>query len=216
MEVCTSQKIKAIIFDLDGVLVDAKEWHYDALNRALNLFGQEISRYDHIVTYDGLPTRMKLQMLSMERSFPEKLHEFINKMKQIYTLEIVYAKCKPTFYHQFALSRLKADGYRMAICSNSTSQSIKMMIERSDLNSYFDFFLSADDVENPKPYPEMYTKAINRLGLEPDQCLIVEDNPNGIKAARESGAHLLCVTDVTEVNHSNIILRLRDLEKSYA
>jgi beta-phosphoglucomutase len=211
-----NRKIKAVIFDMDGVLVDAKEWHYDALNRALNLFGQEISRYDHIVTYDGLPTRMKLQMLSMERGLPEELHEFINEMKQTYTMEIVYAKCKPTFYHQFALSRLKADGYRMAVCSNSIRQSIDMMFDRSDLHQYFDFFLSADDVENPKPDPEIYTKAINRLGLEPEQCLIVEDNPNGIKAARESGAHLLCVTDVTEVNHSNIMRRLQELEKSYA
>ena len=67
------RKIKAVIFDMDGVLVDAKEWHYNALNRALNLFGQEISRYDHIVTYDGLPTSMKLQMLSMERGLPEDL-----------------------------------------------------------------------------------------------------------------------------------------------
>ena len=210
------QKIEAVIFDMDGVLIDAKEWHYDALNRALNLFGQEISRYDHIVTYDGLPTRMKLQMLSMERGLPEKLHEFINEMKQAYTMEIVYAKCKPTFSHQFALSRLKADGYRMAVCSNSVRQSIDMMLDRSDLHQYFDFFLSADDVENPKPAPDIYTKAINRLGLEPEQCLIVEDNPNGIKAARESGAHLLCVTDVTEVNHSNIMRRLRELEKGHA
>ena len=211
-----NRKIKAVLFDMDGVLIEAKEWHYEALNRSLNLFGMEISRYDHLVTYDGLPTRMKLQMLSMERALPEELHEFVNEMKQTYTMEIVYAKCKPTFSHQFALSRLKADGYRMAVCSNSVRQSIDMMLDRSDLHQYFDFFLSADDVENPKPAPDIYTKAINRLGLEPEQCLIVEDNPNGIKAARESGAHLLCVTDVTEMTHSNIMLRLQDLEKNYA
>ncbi|MDC0975658.1 HAD family phosphatase [Alphaproteobacteria bacterium] len=210
------QKIEAVIFDMDGVLVDAKEWHYDALNRALNLFGQEISRYDHIVTYDGLPTRMKLQMLSMERGLPNELHEFINEMKQIYTMEIVYTKCKPTFYHQFALSRLKVHGYRMAVCSNSVRQSIDMMLDRSDLHQYFDFFLSAEDVENPKPAPDIYTKAINRLGLEPEQCLIVEDNPNGIKAAQKSGAHLFSVSDVTEMTYSNIMRLLQDLEKKYA
>ena len=62
-----NRKIKAVIFDMDGVLIDAKEWHYEALNKALDLFGMEISRYDHLVTYDGLPTLMKLQMLSLER-----------------------------------------------------------------------------------------------------------------------------------------------------
>ena len=98
-------KIKAIIFDMDGVLIDAKDWHYEALNKALRLFGLEISRYDHLVTFDGLPTKDKLILLSMESNLPESLHSFINEMKQIYTMEIVYAKCKPTFYHQYALSR---------------------------------------------------------------------------------------------------------------
>ena len=58
-----SMEIKAIIFDMDGVLIEAKDWHYEALNRALSLFGMEISRYDHLVTYDGLPTTKKLEML---------------------------------------------------------------------------------------------------------------------------------------------------------
>ena len=72
--------IKAIIFDMDGVLIDAKEWHYEALNRALSLFGLSISRYDHLTTYDGLPTKKKLEMLSLERDLPRELHSFINEM----------------------------------------------------------------------------------------------------------------------------------------
>ena len=209
-------KIKAVLFDMDGVLIEAKEWHYEALNRSLNLFGMEISRYDHLVTYDGLPTRMKLQMLSMEQSLPESLHEFINEIKQAYTMEIVYAKCKPVFYHQNALSKLKTAGYRMAVCSNSVPQSIEMMLQKADILSYFEFFLSNQEVQNPKPNPEMYTTAIKRLGLKPEQCLVVEDNLNGIKAARDSGAHLLCVKDVTEVNFSNIMRRIMELENSNA
>ncbi|WP_244574490.1 HAD hydrolase-like protein [Cohaesibacter sp. ES.047] len=76
-------RIKAIIFDMDGVLIEAKDWHYEALNRALLLFGYEISRFDHLTTYDGLPTRKKLEMLSAERNLPRSLHSFINEMKQI-------------------------------------------------------------------------------------------------------------------------------------
>jgi beta-phosphoglucomutase len=52
--------IKAVVFDMDGVLIEAKDWHYEALNRALKLFGYEISRYEHLTTFDGLPTRRKL------------------------------------------------------------------------------------------------------------------------------------------------------------
>ncbi|UCE92765.1 MAG: HAD hydrolase-like protein, partial [Flavobacteriaceae bacterium] len=94
-------KIKAIIFDMDGVLIEAKDWHYEALNKALGLFGMEISRYDHLVTFDGLPTRKKLEMISIERSLPMKLHGFINELKQQYTMDIVNTKCKPRFYHEY-------------------------------------------------------------------------------------------------------------------
>ena len=103
-------KIKAVIFDMDGVLIEAKDWHYEALNKALGLFGMEISRYDHLVTYDGLPTRKKLEMLSTERGLPTRLHEFINDMKQRFTMELVHAQCKPRFHHESALARLKQDG----------------------------------------------------------------------------------------------------------
>lgn len=209
-------QIKAIIFDMDGVLIDAKEWHYEALNRALGLFGMEISRHDHLVTYDGLPTKTKLKMLSMERGLPIALHNFINEMKQIYTMEVIFAKCKPTFYHQFALTRLHQDGYRMAVCSNSVRATIEMMMERSSLMPLLEFFLSNEDVEQPKPAPEIYTKAIARMGLQPQECLIVEDNPNGIKAARASGAHVLCVSDVSEVNYSSIMQYIAQLETIHA
>ena len=96
--------IKAVIFDMDGVLIDARDWHYEALNRALGLFGYQISRFEHLVTYDGLPTRTKLRMLSLERGLPEGLHSFIDEMKQSYTIETTFARCKPRFDHQYALS----------------------------------------------------------------------------------------------------------------
>ena len=73
--------IKAVLFDMDGVLVEAKEWHYEALNRALDLFGMAISRVDHETTFDGLPTSRKLEMLSVERGLPRELHSFLNEMK---------------------------------------------------------------------------------------------------------------------------------------
>lgn len=76
------RKIKAILFDMDGVLIDAKEWHYEALNEALRLFGVEISRYDHLHTFDGLPTKVKLEMLGEQNFLPQELHSFINNVKQ--------------------------------------------------------------------------------------------------------------------------------------
>ncbi len=206
-------KIKAILFDMDGVLIDAKDWHYEALNRALSLFGMDISRYDHLVTYDGLPTARKLQMLSLERGLSPMLHSFIDSIKQQYTMEIVYSKCKPIFYHEYALARLKTEGYRLVVCSNSVRPTINLMMERSNLKKYLDFQISAQDVNIPKPDPEIYSVSISRLGLKPQECLILEDNENGIKAAIESGAHLMRVTTVEDVNYQQIKNKINEIEE---
>jgi len=205
--------IKAVIFDLDGVLIDARDWHYQALNRALSLFGLEIARDDHVVSYDGLPTKKKLEMLTMERGLPAGLHDFINRMKQVYTMELIYTHCKPIFYHQYALSRLKKDGYKMAVCSNSIRETLDLMLTRADLERYFEFTLSNQDVKTPKPDPEIYLKAMQKIGFSPEQCLIIEDNQNGVKAAKAAGAHLLQVNSVSEVNEEMIFTRLQELGK---
>jgi beta-phosphoglucomutase-like phosphatase (HAD superfamily) len=208
----TPNKIKAIIFDMDGVLIDAKEWHYFALNKALALFGHEISRYDHLVTYDGLPTVVKLDLLSRERELPVKLHDFINEIKQQYTMDLVYAHCKPTFYHEFALSKLKSKGYLIGCASNSIKSTIDVMLSKSNLLQYMDVIFSAQDVENPKPAPDIYISAMNALGVSPKECLIVEDNENGIKSARESGANLLIVSHTDEVNIDNVFNAIKKFE----
>jgi HAD superfamily hydrolase (TIGR01509 family) len=205
-------KIKAILFDMDGVLIDAKDWHYEALNQALNIFGMEINRYDYLVTYDGLPTRKKLDMLTMERGLPKALHSFINEMKQEFTFQLGYAKCKPTFNHQYALAHLKAQGYKIAACSNSIRKTMEILFERSSLTDYFDFYLSNEDVKEPKPHPEIYSMAIEMLNLQPEECIILEDNENGIKAAKLSGAHILVINDVSEVNLANITKRISEIE----
>jgi HAD superfamily hydrolase (TIGR01509 family) len=207
-------KIKAILFDMDGVLIEAKDWHYDALNKALSLFGMEISRYDHLVTYDGLPTKKKLEMLSVERGLPIALHKFINEIKQKYTMEIVHTSCRPNFIHEYALSKLNRDGYRMAVCSNSIRDTIDVMMKKASLEKYLDFYVSAQDVKNGKPDPEIYQTAISKMGLAAHECLIVEDNENGIAAARASGAHVLEVVSVSEVNYENIKNKIKLIEES--
>lgn len=196
--------IKAVIFDMDGVLIDAKDWHYEALNKALSPFGQEISRYDHLVTFDGLPTKKKLAMLSLESGFPGGLHGLVNQLKQEFTVEMIHTRCKPHFPHQFALARLSNEGMRLAVCSNSIRRSVELMMEKSALLGCLEFFLSNEDVSKSKPDPEMYLTAFSRLNLKPQECLILEDNENGIKAAKASGGHVMEIGTIDDVNYDNI------------
>lgn len=204
--------IKAVLFDMDGVLIDARDWHYAALNRALEHFGYTISRESHLSTFDGLPTRDKLHILSSASGLPLGLHEFINTLKQSYTLEISYQRCKPVFNHQFALSRLKSDGFKLAVCSNSVRQSIEAMMKLSSLQPYLDLLVSNQDVTKGKPDPEMYLRAMNILNVDPDECLILEDNEHGIQAAKASGGHLLMIGLPEDVTYSAIKARICEIE----
>lgn len=198
-------RIEAILFDMDGVLIDAREWHYEALNLALSPFGLEIDRDAHLATYDGLPTRTKLDMLSKSRGLPRNLHSFVNKMKQKYTVDMVRQRCHPVFQHQYALSQLKTVGYSIAVCSNSIRQSLELMMQRAGLDRFIDVMLSNEDVTKAKPDPEMYLTAMSRLGLKPDQCIIVEDNEHGIRAAKASGARVLVVSNPDDVTYERIV-----------
>jgi HAD superfamily hydrolase (TIGR01509 family) len=204
--------VKAILFDMDGVLIDAKEWHYEALNRALDLFGMPISRFDHLTTFDGLPTRKKLEMLSLERGLPRELHEFVNEMKQRYTLELVHTRCKPRFAHERLLSSLRAAGLRLAVCSNSVRATVDAMMERSGLAPWLHLTISNEDVARAKPDPEMYLKAMAHFGLDPDECLVVEDNEHGVRAARAAGAHVLAVRGVEDVTLRAVRARIAEIE----
>lgn len=208
--------IKAIVFDMDGVLIDAREWHYEALNRALGHFGFAVSRFDHLVSYDGLPTRKKLEMLSREQGLPRALHSFVNELKQQYTLDIVNSQCKPVFQHEYALSRLKAEGYVLGMASNSVRSSVDLMLERAQLKQYFDVTLSNEDVRAPKPHPEIYQTAIRRLGVAAWDTVVVEDNPHGVRAALDAGAELLKVENPQDVTYTNITNRIAQLNAAPA
>ncbi len=204
--------IKAVLFDMDGVLIEAKDWHYEALNKALGLFGMKISRYDHLVTYDGLPTKRKLDMLTMERGLAKELHPFVYEMKQLYTMQIVYTQCKPRFYHEYALSKLKSQNYKIAVCSNAIRNSVEVMMKKAALYDYLDFFISNQDVKKGKPDPEMYNTAIKRLDLQPEECMIIEDNEKGLQAARASKAFVMEVDTVDDANYQNIMDHIRRFE----
>lgn len=197
---------------MDGVLIDAKDWHYEALNKALALFGVEISRYDHLSTFDGLPTKVKLQMLSKRFFLPEALHAFINQLKQIYTLEIIYQRCHPVFHHEYALAKLHQSGYKIAVCSNSVRKTVELMMERSGLIDYLDAIISNEDVKKAKPDPEMYLAAIKSFDVKPCECLVVEDNPVGVLAGQASGANVLKVGTVYDVTYENIMTSIGGLE----
>jgi beta-phosphoglucomutase len=204
--------ITAVVFDMDGVLVDAREWHYVALNKALDLFGYAITPEDHETQFNGLPTRKKLEILSMKNGLPSSLHLFINDLKQKYTVELIHKYCRPVFKHEFTLQQLKQENYKIGLASNSIMATIDLMMEKTSLKKYLDSVISAENVVNGKPDPEIYLKIFERLAVDPCNVVVVEDNENGIIAATEAGAHVLKVEDPSEVNIDRILSFIEEIE----
>lgn len=205
-------KIRAIIFDLDGVLVDATEWHYNALNRALALFGYTITRYEHLTDYNGLPTRKKLEMLSVTKGLPRGLHRLLNGIKQKYTRQEILQNCVPAFEKEYMISRFRREGYRLAVCSNSIRDSIQLMLEGSGILDGFEFFVSNEEVVKPKPDPQMYRIALERLGIKPSEAVVVEDAEPGVRAAQDAGTHVCRVVGYEDVTYSRINDFIRKVE----
>jgi len=194
------KKPKAVLFDLDGVLIDATEWHFDALNEALRLFGWQINRQMHRNTYNGLPTTEKLKLLSKQEGLPTSLHKTIHTLKRKYTDDKVYNFCRPNYGKQLLLTYLKQKGYMLACCSNAQKYSVLNMLSRADLEKYFDLIIGNDEGFAPKPSPDIYLAACKTLGISPKEAVVVEDALPGIAAAKASGAKVIEVKGFDDVN----------------
>jgi len=109
------------------------------------------------------------------------------------------------------MSHLKESEIRLAVASNSISNTVELAMNYTHLGRFMEFYLSNEDVKKPKPDPEIYNLAIKRLGVDKSEVLIVEDNINGIKAAKASGAHIIEVGSVEDVTISNIRKKINQI-----
>ena len=203
--------IKLIIFDLDGVLVEAKNIHFNALNKAL---GEKysISWDEHLSIYDGLKTNQKLEMLHERKGLPKDQFKKIWEDKQKYTLEEL-SNLKPNIELQKSLDILVNSGFKLAVCSNSIRKTILTVLSKFDIIDRFDLILSNEDVNNSKPHPEIYWRAMSLLNMLPEETLIIEDSPYGLLAASRSTANVYRVNspkDLENMNFFNILDKINN------
>ena len=194
---------KLVIFDLDGVLIDSKDYHYHALNQAL---GEEfaISREDHVSIYDGLPTSRKLELLTQNKGLPVELYEQIWNKKQELTLKIFSESVSKDYELMGYFQQLVDAGYKIAVASNSIRNSVKIILLRLGLLEFVDVYVSNEDVVRNKPFPEMYWKCMTTLGALPNDTVIIEDSHIGRQGALDSKCHLIPVENRKDFNQSKV------------
>ena len=202
---------KLIIFDLDGVLVEAKQIHYDTLNQALKEVGEQyvITEAEHLSTYDGLKTNQKLDMLTKAKGLPKEVHEQVWNRKQHLTIEAI-SQLQTNHVLISVFKELRDRGYQLACASNSIRRSVLVMLSKIGLIEYMDLIISNEDVKNSKPHPEMYWKAMSMMGCLPEETLIVEDSPHGLLAASRSRANVLRVDNPHDLTLEKITNKLNE------
>ena len=194
-----------VIFDLDGVLIDSRDMHYEALNRALVNIDSKyiINKEEHLSLYDGLPTSKKLAMLTERKGLPVDKHQQIWEDKQSATLDI-FSKLENDYELMHYFQQLKSHGYNIAVASNSIRNTVKTVLLRLGLLEFIDYYVSNEDVNRNKPFPEMYWKCMIACNAIPKNTVIFEDSHIGRQGALDSGSTLIAIENRHDLNQEKI------------
>jgi HAD superfamily hydrolase (TIGR01509 family) len=197
--------IKLVVFDLDGVLLDSKEIHFNALNLALDEVGSHyiIHRHEQDTVYEGLTTNAKLHILTGTKGLPKELHRDVWQRKQEYSA-VLFESISPDEDLVSLFKFIKSRGIKIAVASNSIRQTLNTCLMALGVQPYVDYSLSNEDVALPKPDPQIYNKCMEHFDSLPDETVIFEDSEIGLRAALASGARVEKVVNRKDVYFDRI------------
>lgn len=197
--------MELVIFDLDGVLLDSKEIHYDSLNQALSEIDEKyiVTEQEHLSRYDGLQTTKKLELLTKEKGLSPNYYNQIWSRKQEFTFNNLRNISHNSDLYSI-MKTLKDRDIKIACCSNSIRKTINLVLSKLGIIEFFDLIISNQDVKNGKPHPEMYWKCMSEMNVLPENTLIIEDSPNGLLAAHRTKSNILRVNNPKELTLQKI------------
>ncbi len=183
--------IQGVLFDLDGVIVDTLHYHYLAWKHMFQKQGGTVSEHT-VLLHEGRNSREILPILMQETgvSIPvEQQSQFIEE-KRAYYRSIVRVKQYPKAFE--VIDELRRRGFRVALVTACALKNMQHSLNAAQ-QAHFDFIITGDEVPRAKPFPDPYITAAQHLGLKPAQCLVVENGPLGIEAARNAGMYCVAI-----------------------
>ncbi|MCK5675114.1 MAG: HAD family phosphatase [Spirochaetales bacterium] len=178
---------KCIIFDMDGVLIDSEPLHFDFESRLFKSLGITVSREEH-ETFVGTTAKTLWTSLKQTHNIPFTVQELILK-EQLEFLEYLENK-KPINIIpgvKKLIISLQSKGFRIALASSSPHRLINYVMDKTNINEYFQIKVSGDDIVNGKPDPDIFLKTAELINIKPTSCLVIEDSKNGVRAAKQAG-----------------------------
>lgn len=186
------KKIKAVLFDMDGLMIDSEPLHLQAFNRVLEKYGKHLTEEENKERYIGLSDEDEaLDMVDRFR-LPISAEEVV-RQKQIIFMQLLKSQIVAQAGLINLLKNLKQNGYKTAIASSSGLDEIKTVISGLGIDSYIDAYCSAEEVKNGKPAPDVYLLAAKKVGVDPSECLVLEDAPKGVQAGKAAGMTVFAI-----------------------
>lgn len=200
------ENIEAIIFDMDGVLINSMQYHAKSFVKCLSEVGVDIEP-DEVYVLEGEGSYQIIKQLTSERGLnfgQEILQQLVDRKREIYN----DIEDSDIFQGMKDLVANLSEEYELCVVSGSNRKLVEKYIE-THFRACFDFYVSEDDVDKQKPNPEPYLKALEKLDLKPEECIVIENAPKGVESAKEAGLYCITVAsyvDLSELKEADKIL----------
>ena len=178
--------MKAVIFDMDGVIIDSEPIHFEVDMQTMKDFGCSISK-EELNKYVGTTNEYMYTDIKNKYKINKSIEEIISYRSEMAKKKVIESDLMPIDGIKELLVDLKDKNIPAAIASSSPRDFIEVVVSKFGLGDYFSCIVSGEEVENGKPAPDIYVETSKKLGVSPKECTVIEDSKNGVLAAKEAG-----------------------------
>ena len=182
--------IRAVIFDMDGVIIDSQDAHYKADLLALEYFGKK-QDLSFVMKGAGTTTIERFTKWKEELEIKDNINFIVLKREKIVKELFINGNISPIMGVYELLTDIKNNNIKIALASSSSHELINTALDTINYKDFFDIIVSGQDMEKGKPAPDIFLEAAKLLNVETYECIVVEDSENGVKAGVLAGMKVL-------------------------
>lgn len=182
--------IKAIIFDMDGVIIDSEPFHFESDQLTMKSFGIDVS-HEELNKYVGVANPIMWAELKEKYNLASSVDQLLEKQDYYINFLMGNRQLEPVDGIPELLAEAKKAGMKIGLASSSGRSFIEMILAKLGIIHYFEVIVSGEEVKNSKPAPDIFLKAAEKLKVSPKDCLVIEDSQHGVKAAIVAG--MICI-----------------------
>lgn len=203
---------EAVIFDMDGVLIDSEPLHLELEEEIFKEIGANVSLEEHN-SFVGTTSHYMWEYVINKYNIPHTVDELVEMDRKRYFEYILKHDdaVKPIEGVDELVKELYSKKMRLAVASSSPIEVIKLVVKRLKLESYFDELVSGDFVKRSKPYPDIFLYASEKLNVVPEKCIVIEDSNNGVMAAKSAGMKVVGFINPNsgnqDINMADVVIR---------